>query len=410
MEADLTQLLTSLSRSLEFGHEGILCHHQRTTLISLYIGKTIGLSEKDMSDLFKAAIIHDLGAVTWRERRALIQFDLFSPWEHCLRGYELTVEAEFLNPIAEVIIAHHDRWSGNNPSSWSGDRIPLLSRIIHLADRVDVLINNDVPILSQFGEILLHIREQAGTIFDPELSYVLLGLAENESFWLDIMSPWVSDLLGLITPSYKTQLEMQDFKAVAEIFAKVVDAKSPFTYRHSQGVAVIARYLAERLSMTSEVIELVEIAGLLHDLGKLSIPDNILEKKGPLSREEFSLVKQHPYYTYWLLRPVATDWPLAEWTGYHHERLDKRGYPFRVGEDEMDLQSRLIAVADVFTALHEDRPYRKSLSWPEIKRLIRQQTLSRALDRDIVDLLFNCHKDVEALWSGLSQRLLLKKG
>ena len=140
----------------------------------------------------------------------------------------------------------------------------------------------------------------------------------------------------------------------------------------------------------------MRIAGLLHDLGKLAIPNEILEKPEKLTEEEYLLIKQHTYYTYRILQGIDNFEKIAQWAAYHHETLDGTGYPFRISEDSLSLGSKILAVADVFTALTEDRPYRESLSEEKVKDIMGKMAKYRRLDKQIIDLLFEHYQDARA--------------
>lgn len=387
LQVDFVKLLLSLSHSLDFTHAGLLNHHQHVALMALEVGRAAGLSPEDLLQLFKAAIIHDAGAVTFGEKQALAQFDVENPAGHCRRGAEFAAGVRVLGTAPEIILAHHDRWRGGNPSGLAGSSIPLPARIIHLVDRIDVLLRPDAPVLEQRNAILDQLHRGAGSLFDPDLVAVIADLAARESFWLDLASPWTGErLLDLLSFPALT-VGGADLLELAGLFARVVDAKSHFTYTHSRGVAAAARFLGKAAGLSPDECDLLEVAGLLHDLGKVTVPEDILEKPDKLTPAEFNVIKQHTYYTYWLLQPVAPDLPLARWAAYHHERLDGNGYPFHKAAAELDLGARIIAVADVFTALREDRPYRPGLTWEEACHILQHQAQSGALDPEIVELL-----------------------
>ncbi|MEW5761906.1 MAG: HD domain-containing phosphohydrolase [Bacillota bacterium] len=400
-EVDLVKTLVSLSRSLDFSHRGLLLHHLRVTLVALRLGREAGLAGRDLLDLFRAAVVHDAGAVTWPEKAALEEFDVRDPWDHCRRGHAFLDGVSLMGSAGRIILSHHDRWAGGNPSGLAGQDIPLAARIIHLADRVDVLLR-DGPVLDQREGILRRAREGAGRIFDPHLVGLLEEVAGRPSFWLDLVSPWVAERVLALVPPAVAPVAWDELRALAGVFARVVDAKSRFTYRHSRGVAGVARLLGERLGFSATDGVLLEVAGLLHDLGKLTVPEEILEKPGPLTRTEYNVMMQHPYYTYWLLQPVAAQFPLAAWAAYHHERLDGTGYPFRLPGEKLDLGARVVAVADVFTALREERPYRPGLDWAKSVRLIGEMARTGALDGEVVAALLASRREIDALWAGLT--------
>ena len=156
-------------------------------------------------ELFKAAM-HDIGAVNHRDKVILQKFDINNPWAHCEKGSSFVAGIPDLDSIRLTIYCHHDRWTGENPSGLTGNSIPLNSRIIHLAARVDVLLNHERYILEQNSEILQRIGRLSGEVFDPELYDILLELGKQESFWLDLVSPWIEDCMLELIPTSMAML------------------------------------------------------------------------------------------------------------------------------------------------------------------------------------------------------------
>jgi HD-GYP domain-containing protein (c-di-GMP phosphodiesterase class II) len=152
---------------------------------------------------------------------------------------------------------------------------------------------------------------------------------------------------------------------------------------------MVSAFLAKAKGYSLEEVKLMKIAGLFHDLGKLSIPNDVLEKSGKLTEREFSIIKQHPYYTYRILEQIDGFSTVAEWAAFHHETLDGSGYPFRVPGDSLRLGSRMVSVADVFVALSENRPYRGPLTVQDIEKIMRGMVDNRKIDGCVVADLFS---------------------
>lgn len=381
-------LLNSLSLAMDFTKSGLVNHHQKVAYLSLQIAEELGLADDTKQHLFCSAIIHDAGTSTWKEKEALECFDVENPWDHCVRGFNLIKSMGTLAPVARIILSHHDRWEGsNNPSGLAGEEIPVESRIIHLADRVDVLTGDGVNILHHKDDICQQVKKYSGTLFDPELVEVFSSLAERESLWLDLTSRFITRHLESYTRGCQMSVTRRELLQVSEIFARIIDGKSPFTHRHSRLVAQIAALLAAEMGFDKQAVEDIKVAGLLHDLGKLSVPDEILEKPGSLNRLEFSLIKQHAYYTYQLLNLIEGFEQINRWASYHHERLNGSGYPFRLEAPDLGLGSRIMAVSDLYSALVEDRPYRPGLPRKRIIEIIDGQVKEGAIDGEVVGVL-----------------------
>jgi len=165
-----------------------------------------------------------------------------------------------------------------------------------------------------------------------------------------------------------------------------VDSKSHFTYRHSMGVAELAHGIAKNLGLRSDRVQLVRRAALLHDIGKLSVANTILDKKTRLTEAEWKVVEKHPGLTRQILEQIGPFREIAIVAGEHHEKLDGTGYPNRLLSADISIESRIVAVADVYSALSEDRPYRAGLQYREILPIMRSLT-PRKLDSDCIDAL-----------------------
>lgn len=383
---NLAKLLQAFSAALDLGSPGVAAHHQRVTLIALELGRALGLDSDAREELFYACIVHDIGVSTSRERTEIQTLEAAGV-QHAAAGAHRLSTSRLLAPYAESVQHHHDRWDGATPGGRGGREIPLPSRIIHLADRAAVLIKNDRPILRQASTIIDTLRRQAGAVFDPECVDRLANALLKEGLLLDVTSGFMSRQIDELSPRRTIEVGLDDLVGVAQVFAEVIDGKSPYTRKHSQNVARVAGRLSAMAGFSQREVTLMEVAGLLHDLGKLSVDDGILDKRGKLSEDEFLVMKQHPYYTYRILRMVDGLETVSEWAALHHERMTGTGYPFRIGGDSLSLGSRIMAVSDVFSALSEDRPYREALSDDDIKAILGGMANRRELDATVVDLL-----------------------
>lgn len=393
----LYKLLSAFSMAMDYNRYGMMRHHQRVALLALYMAEELQLSAEEYLPLFCSAIIHDAGSSTFREKASLEYFEVNNPWKHCERGYKLLNSVRILKPLADIVRYHHDNWNGQNLSGLSGDSIPLASRIIYLTDRVDVLSQKPGNILDHRDEIVKKIQSKSGTMFDPGLVEAFSRIAQKECLWLDLTNQFIQSRLELKLGNCPVTVNQDEITGISLIFSQIIDGKSPFTFRHSRLVAEVAKLLAEKTGFDREQQNNMYVAGLLHDLGKLSIPDEILEKPGKLNSVEYNLIKQHTYITYQILSNIDCFEDINSWASYHHEKLDGTGYPFRLAGKDLPHGSRMMAVADIFSALVEDRPYRKGMSRNEIEKILTGQVKRQAIDGEIVDLLLNHYREAEDL-------------
>jgi len=181
-------------------------------------------------------------------------------------------------------------------------------------------------------------------------------------------------------------LAAESIDTICEAFAEVVDAKSSYTYAHSVGVTRAAAGIARELGLDEQRVQLLYRASLLHDLGKLSVPNTILDKPDKLDAAEWSVMKGHALLSEEILGRVSHFGAMARIAGQHHERLDGSGYPFGLSAQDLSLESRVVAVADVYAALSEDRPYRPAIPPAQIFDILRKEA-PRKLDADCVEAL-----------------------
>jgi HD-GYP domain-containing protein (c-di-GMP phosphodiesterase class II) len=263
---------------------------------------------------------------------------------------------------------------------------------IYVADRLDVLalahIVSEQDILLAKDEIRRLIYERRGDWFCPELVDALMDVSHSEAFWFALEGEHVNGYLATWLSHYPPRtLEFHELRSLVHVFSCIVDAKSHFTKQHSDGVANLARYLGALFKLPEMTCEMLELAGLLHDIGKLRVPDELLEKRGRLSETEVILMRRHSFDTYGILKSIRGLEEVSMWASQHHERVDGSGYPYETRAGEISLEARIVAVADVFQALAQERPYRGPLEPQAILANLKQQAEEGKLDGRVVAMV-----------------------
>lgn len=385
---DQNAVILALSKALEFTVSGIGEHHSRVAVIAQKLAEELGLGEHDKTVLLYSCLLHDAGVSTFGQMTKLAEFDVVKGAEHAEEGYRLLMFYSPLEEIAHVVRFHHDKWEGGNKSGLYKEGIPLLSCIVFLADRIDILLEKDVYILDQKKKVCELVNNYRGTYFRPDLVDCFNKLALAESFWLDLAPANAHDFLDrIVAEQDKVVVGIETLMNLGEMFATIIDSKSKFTQRHSRGVSSVATKSARMFGFSETEVLMMSLAGLLHDVGKLSIPDEILEKPGKLTEQEFDIIKQHTIYTFNILSGIKGFDEMCKWAAYHHERLDGGGYPFRIPGSDLSIASRVMAVSDIFTALSEDRPYRKRLEKDKVLKILDKQAEGGAIDGRIVNIV-----------------------
>jgi putative nucleotidyltransferase with HDIG domain len=440
----LSEILSALSYALDLTEGAVHGHALRTCLLGMRIASEAKLSQDETSGLYFALLLKDIGCSSNASRlsqiisgddRAVKAAVKFEDWTRPLRPHLSTLKMLWNNVLphsgaaakvarilqiglsqeknnrelieircdrganivtklgmgelaAEAVRNLDERWDGSGyPDSIKGEQIPLLSRISSIAQHLDVFSSGKGCSPERAIESL---QERSGTWFDPELVGIAVSLDRQGTLWksCSYRDPEEETRQAVLDLDQGTmhKLNADQVDQICEAFADVVDAKSHFTYRHSIGVADTALGIAETMGLPQDRVHLVRRAALLHDIGKLSISSTILDKNTALNEEEWKSVHKHPRITRLILQRVRAFREMAMIAGEHHEKLDGSGYPDRLTAKDLSMESRIIAVADVFGALSEDRPYRAGIG-VEDTLAIMSQFAPHQLDGDCMDAL-----------------------
>ena len=394
---DLKSAVLAVSDALDLVGVNDFQHGKRVAMIARETAQRMQLSATQLDDLVFACLLHDLGVSSTTEHRLLVCGTAGHDTQaHCERAFELLQPFAHLSLLANAIRHHHTPWV-ELPAGLS-ETDAIASNLIQLADRVDILLLRhglDNP-LFQAAAICREISALAGTVLQPDIVAAFLAAASREAFWIALVPRHVQTYLAdLALPQWGVTIEFPQFRHVARLVSSIVDAKSHFTAAHSLGVAQLSRHLGERMGFGADTLAEMEIAGLMHDIGKLCVPDEIVEKPARLTNAEFSVMERHSFETWQILRHVPGLEKIAEWAAFHHEALNAQGYPFRRSAADLATEARIIAVADVFQALAQARPYRGPQALDEISRLLVEFAGKGVLDPDIVAV---ARDDLDGSW------------
>lgn len=347
-------------KHLDINSHNFAQHSKKTALVALYLASSMGYKGDRLNNVYISAFLHDVGAV---DAFRVCHTDIQYVNEHCDFGAEIMKKLPVDKGISEFVRLHHENYDGSGPKGLSYAQIPEEAQIIHLADFFELLYNNEISNSQQRELILNWIIAQKHKMFDPALVDLICEIAETERFWLDLENISTEpDVLERMRPKIYSPMSIVELTDISGVFAAIIDKKSSFTHLHSVGLAEYTSKISKAYGFDPNKTAKLKIAGLLHDLGKLSIPNSILDKPGKLTKEEFAVIKSHTYYTRLILSKIDGIDDICDWASNHHETLRGTGYPDRLGGDMLSLESRIMAVCDIYQALTEIRPYRTSLS------------------------------------------------
>ncbi|HVR04288.1 MAG TPA: HD domain-containing phosphohydrolase [Polyangia bacterium] len=429
-EARLAPLLGALSLATDLGAGNPPESALRTAVIAARLGERLGLVGDALRDVYYTALLRYLGCSGFAHEEAalaggddlayLATFQSADParaaeiiglaLRELARSEPLHVRAHavvrFLSQprgYAELARAHcdqatalaatlgvgpgvvsalgemYERFDGRGaPRALAGREIALPARVLSLAQALEVHARTGGP-----AAALAVARERRGAQFDPELVDAFLAAARPVLDIVTAPSAWQPFLDA--EPAPPLTLDEASLDDVALAFARYVDLKSPFTLAHSTGVARLAGEAATRAGLGDDDARLLRRAALLHDLGRVSVPNGVWDKTGPLDSGERERVRQHAYHGARVLVQAPGLEPLAALVASHHERLDGGGYHRGVGGAALAPAARLLAAADVYHALTEARAHRAALTPEAAARELGALATRGALDADAVN-------------------------
>jgi len=385
---NLHEAIYSLSDALDLVGVTHIHHGKRVAYMAAECGKHLGWSGPRLDDLFQAAILHDSGVSRTMVHAHLAQMAWENETEHCKLGADLLATSPLLKHLSDTVLHHHTHWSVLQNLDLPQE-VKLRANCIYMVDRVDVLALGyqlaGKEILLGKDEIRRKIFQHRGDWFCPELVDAFMDISSSEALWFTLESGHVNSYLATWLSHYPEQtMEFDELRSLVHVFSSIVDAKSPYTKQHSDGVANLARYIGSLFKLPQETCELLELVGLLHDIGKLRVPDELLDKPSELTEAETLIMRQHCFDTYSILKNIRGLERVSLWALQHHERMDGTGYPNHTRGVDLSFEARIVAVSDVFQALAQERPYRGPLEQRVIMTLLKVEADAGKLDVDVV--------------------------
>lgn len=372
------EIICSFIQSIDLFNYLLKTHHRRVAIITWNIGQKMNLSKAQLNRLILAASLHDIGALKVVERDQLIQIDIENPHPHARLGAYMLESFEPFKPLSKIIFYHHWSYSDHDKYPIEMGPVPLESYIIHHADRVDIGIDKSKPVLLQVKQVRDEMTKRAYTLFHPDVYKAFMKASEPDRFWLDIDNTSMSDVLSKLSNDLlRFEMTIDKLEQLAYTISKIIDCRSEFTSAHSYGVSETAYKLAELANMDHLTCRKIRIAGLLHDIGKIGIRTETLEKTGSLTAEEQKHIQEHAYYTNKILHMPKELNEIAEWASHHHEKHNGKGYPDNYSKDEITIEMDILSYADIFTALAENRPYRNRLPLNNIMEILETKFINQ---------------------------------
>ena len=407
----ISGLLIPVSQAIDLAEGRAPGHASRVAYIAASLGEALELNNDQQLATLYAALLHDIGAIAagadvagytrGDERLLFASLPLLNPDEavagasdtpeaivdrvadHVTHGARAARELDLSDEVAKGISTHHERHDGGGyPRGLGGSSIPIVGRIVGLADMVESLIDQTTPLLAR-RNLAYWLSGFSGKECDPRVVEALRELGAGDSFWLGLFS---NDLVAELNMRTARLRESKAMRLVpfAESFSRLVDARFAFTVGVSARVARYAESLGRVAGLSDVRLKQLQVAALLHDVGQLSMSERVLSKPGILSVEELGALHLHTIYSRDVVAGIQGLEEVAEWVEAHHERIDGRGYPEGRSGEDIPLESRILAVADAYVAITSDRPHRPKVEGKEAMERLRGAAGTQ-LDSELVD-------------------------
>lgn len=390
MKFNFTEVLFALSYALDCVEAELIGvttnHSKRVAYICLKIGEKWKMSAKQLLDLSACALLHDnaLTEFIQAEYTEHYEEDTKNLKAHCIIGERNVEKLKFFGNVEGAILYHHENADGTGPLKKTWKEIPLYARMIHLADQLDANFNLSDLSQNKYAKIIEFLKTNTDTIFDRECTDAFFDCFDFEAIEKmknEKIDATLRKNIPIITYEY-TNEEIINF---AELFAIIVDYKSESTHNHCIGVAEKAFDMGRFYGYDEDTTAKLYFAGALHDIGKLVVDRDVLEKQDRLTTQEYKHIQTHAYQTYSMLSKIEGFEDITSWASLHHERLNGTGYPFVKTASQLGKNERLIACLDIYQALIEKRPYKDGMEHQQAMDILRNLAQENEIDAGIVE-------------------------
>lgn len=399
MKIDISKFIKSLSFALDYAEKALFdvtsFHGIRVAVMTNRMADHLGFPDEITQLVTRAALLHDCALLEYFRDEAPYSGKTIAEIDmgvHCTAGEKMVEKLPDYKKISGSVLYHHECADGSGAFGLNAEDTPLYAQLIHLADAVDSRFSLDSCNGEKYESLCTWIKENTGILFGAECAEAFLqGI--DFSLLKSLSGKNSGNLYDEVLPGREIDISVALLREMSSIFAEITDYKSHFTWRHSMGIAEKAEAIGKYYAMPPDECSKLYIAGALHDIGKLLISNDILEKPGRLSPDECREIQNHALGTWDLLRNISGLEDITRWAALHHEKLDGSGYPFGLTAELLEKNARLMACLDIYQALVEDRPYKAGMSHNAAMAILKKMGGDGQLDTEIIS-------DIDACFAG----------
>ena len=371
-----------ISNMLKMQNPKLLDHGSRVGYLVAKMLEVQGKSQKEILDSYILGLLHDIGAYKTEEIDKLVQFETERVYDHSIYGYLIMKVSEVMEDKVEAILHHHTPWEQLKQMNVKNSQ---LANLIFLADRVEIYLRTKNKCIS--AEIL-----EKANCFSKENIELFCEADKKYDFQKRLLDgSYINDTEKYL---YQAEFTEDELKKLIRMVAFLIDFRSESTVTHTITMVSAAVALAELMNLDKQQLDEIYTGAYIHDLGKVAIPLEVLEKPGRLDYDEMEVMKTHIILTGNIIGGHVSD-NVYKIAMRHHEKLDGNGYPYGVKEEDMSEAEEIVAVADIFSALTGKRSYKDSMPKEKVVSIMQQMADNHQISGEIVKLLVDNYETVE---------------
>ena len=373
-EVTLKQMITVIHKTINSVDKRLLNHGEQVAYIMLNLLKTEGsYSDEEILKICAISIFHDIGAYKVTERDKLVGVDVVAPIDHAVYGSLFIKYFSPLSDLYNIVLTHHF-----TIKYYKDKHIDVMNKeglLLNFADYIDrVYLNKNASTKDYIKENKDYLKEHIDLFVEADKKFDFINKLLDGSYSDELYDFFETKILT-----------REEVIAYSKMLAYSIDFRSEATVKHTILVEAISYQIAKLYGLDEETLTTIKVAATLHDIGKIAIPVEILEKPGKLTDNEFEIIKSHAIIGYNILSDLKID-DIRDIGTLHHEKLDGNGYPFGLKEEEITTEMKIVAIADIISALLGVRSYKEEFSKEKIIKILNNMTQYNKIDRNITKL------------------------
>ncbi len=379
------QIILMCSKALQFYDIRLIDHGTRVAYIAGQILPYLPSDLKlEFKQLFLLGVFHDIGAYKTEEVDRLVQFETANVDAHSIYGYLFLKHLSPLGKNSKAVLYHHTPYKDLINES---PTINAYSQLLHIADRIDIAILNSIS-----KERIISSLSKTGYFDQLYIDAFERALIHNPNLYHDCQTvafDWANRVL------LNLEIDEEEAKEFLNMVIYSIDFKSLSTMLHSINTTTISVFIGKIMGLSERDLNYIYYGAFVHDIGKVAIPDTILEHPGRLNSEQMEIMRKHIIFSEEILSGIFNS-EVVNIAIRHHEKLDGSGYPYGLKAEDLSLSERIVAVADIVSALTASRSYKEAYEWSTAYTILSDMASKNLLDADIVSHLSDCWPQLQA--------------